>query len=188
MEVPGIAPGSAKPSPSVSTCVFEDRVSPTARLLGGPSSASHCRLSPSRLFSPRHAAETSPNYRRSLRRLGRATQGTGSVSYAAKAKLSLAVVLFPGVSRGAGRPRHATSGSENASNLVHPPHCQSTLALRCEGHDGAPRRRETLKRLSRSVNRLRRHARPGRPLTSPAYRIYSKFLDSNEQPGPCEQS
>ena len=120
MEVPGIAPGSANPSPLVSTCVFKDQISPATRLLDGLSSASHWRLSPSRLRSPWLAAETSPNYRRSLSRLGRAAQGTGYVSYAAKAKLSLAIVFFPGVSRGSGIPRHATSGSENASNLFHP--------------------------------------------------------------------
>ncbi len=120
MEVPGIAPGSAEPSPSVSTCVFEDQISPTVGLLNGPLSASHSRLSPSRQRSLRPATETSPNYRRSPDRLGRAAWGTGHVSYAAKAKLSLAVVFFPGVSRGSGKPRHATSGSENASNLFHP--------------------------------------------------------------------
>lgn len=120
MEVPGIAPGSANPSPLVSTCVFKDQISPPTRLLDGLSSASHWWLSPSRLRSPWPAAETSPNYRRSLNRLGRAARGTGYVSYAAKAKLSLAVVFLPGVSRGSGKPRHATSGSENASNLFHP--------------------------------------------------------------------
>ena len=94
MEVPGIAPGSANPSPLVSTCVFEDRISPATRLLDGLPSASHSRLSPSRLRSLWPAAGTSPNYRRSPNRLGRAARRTGYVSYAAKAKLSLAVVFF----------------------------------------------------------------------------------------------
>jgi hypothetical protein len=133
MEVPGIAPGSAKPSPLVSTCVFKDHILPATRLLDGLSSASHSRLSPSRPHSQWPAVETSPNYRRSPCRLGRAARGTGYVSYAAKAKLSLAIVFFPGVSRGSGKPRHATSGSENASNLVHPPHFQSAAPERTRG-------------------------------------------------------
>lgn len=74
MEVPGIAPGSAKPSPSVSTCVFEDFVSPTAGLLDGPWSTSHVRLAPSRPGDPRRVAWTSPNYRRSKDHLGQVIQ------------------------------------------------------------------------------------------------------------------
>jgi hypothetical protein len=140
MEVPGIAPGSANPSPSVSTCVFEDPVSMKAGLLDGPQSSSRTWLAPSRLRNQRPVSETSPNYRRSRGRLGRAVQGTGHASYAARAKLSLAIVFFPGVSRGSGKPRHATSGSENASNLVHPPHFQSAAPERTRGLPKQPSR------------------------------------------------
>lgn len=158
MEVPGIAPGSANPSPLVSTCVFKDQISPATRLLDGLSSASHWWLSPSRLRSPWLAAETSPNYRRSLNRLGRAAQGTGYVSYAAKAKLSLAVVFFPGVSRGSGIPRHATSGSENASNLFHPLIFNQQRLSAHKGCRSSPRRYVTLIRASGSVNPRHRRA------------------------------
>lgn len=152
MEVPGIAPGSTKSSPSVSTCVFEDSLSPATRLLDSLPSASHSWLSPSRLRSLRPAAETSPNYRRSPNRLGRAARGTGYVSYAAKAKLSLAVVFFPGVSRGSGKPRHATSGSENASNLFHPLFFNQQRLSAHEGCRSSPRTYVTLIRPSGSVN------------------------------------
>ena len=138
MEVPGIAPGSANPSPSVSTCVSEDLISMKAGLLDGPQSSSRTWLAPSRLRNQRPASETSPNYRRSKVRLGRAVQGTGHASYAARAKLSLAIVCFPGVSRGAGKPRHATSGSENASNLIHPPRYQSAGSARTGGPPKQP--------------------------------------------------
>ena len=158
MEVPGIAPGSASPSPLVSTCVFKDHISPATRLLDGLSSASHWWLSPSRLRSPWLAAETSPNYRRSLNRLGRAAQGTGYVSYAAKAKLSLAVVFFPGVSRGSGIPRHATSGSENASNLFHPLIFNQRCLTAHKGCRSSPRLYVTLIRPSGSVNPRGRRA------------------------------
>ena len=95
MEVPGIAPGSANPSPLVSTCVFKDQISPATRLLDGLSSASHWWLSPSRLRSPWLAAETSPNYRRSLNRLGRAAQGTGYVVTQPKPSCRWQLCFFP---------------------------------------------------------------------------------------------
>jgi len=72
MEVPGIAPGSARPSPSVSTCVFEDRVSPAAGLLDGPPptscfgfrplvrSACSLRREPARLIDVHRAASGGP--------------------------------------------------------------------------------------------------------------------------------
>lgn len=133
MEVPGIAPGSANPSPLVSTCVFKDQISPATRLLDGLSSASHWWLSPSRLRSPWLAAETSPNYRRSLNRLGRAAQGTGYVSYAAKAKLSLAVVFF---SRCFTRFRDTSARYLRIRKRVEsisPPHFQSATSERTQG-------------------------------------------------------
>ena len=173
MEVPGIAPGSAKPSPLVSTCVFEDLVSPAAGLLDGPPSASHSRLSPSRPRSQWPAAKASPNYRRSPYRLGQAARGTGCVSYAAKAKLSLAVVFFPGVSRGSGKPRHATSGSENASNLFHPLVINQQQHTAREGCRSSPRHYQTLIQLPGSVNPLARRGRRPLPLTAFRYNEYT---------------
>ena len=185
MEVPGIAPGSAEPSPSVSTCVFEDQISPTVGLLNGPLSASHSRLSPSRQRSLRPATETSPNYRRSPDRLGRAAWGTGHVSYAAKAKLSLAVVFF---SRCFTRFRETSARYLRIRRRVEsssPPCYQSAAPQRTRG----PPRQPSPTCDTNPTSRFRQSPGSACEWTASAFdslstnRIYSTFKKFIRQPG-----